>query len=144
VFYDQLQLLVPKNDTQSAAKAAAISAAIGLQRTSWLMFLGSEQSSLSFPLLVVVVAWLTCIFISFGLFAPHNHAVIVTLVVCAIAVSAAIFIIMAMYTPFSGVMRISPFPIRDAEPDGDLNAANLPIKSLPSFDEGGPGAAVHA
>jgi hypothetical protein len=30
------------------------------------------------------------------------------------AVSAAIFIIMAPYSPFSGVMKISPFPIRDA------------------------------
>jgi hypothetical protein len=113
-FYHQLQILVPKDDTQRAVKAATITAAVGLRRTYWLMFLGSEQSSLSFPLLMVVVAWLTTIFLSFGLFAPHNHTVVVTLVACAIAVSAAIFLIMAMYTPFSGVMRISPFPIRDA------------------------------
>ena len=32
-------------------------------------FLGSEESPLSSPLLVVVVSWLTAIFISFGLFA---------------------------------------------------------------------------
>jgi hypothetical protein len=114
VLYDQLRILVPKNDTQAATKAAAITAAVGLRQTYWLMFLRAEQSSLSFPLLVVVVAWLTSIFLSFGLFAPHNHTVIVTLVVCALAVSAAIFIIMEMYMPFSGVMRLSPAPIRDA------------------------------
>jgi hypothetical protein len=113
VFYDQLQLLVPKDDMQVAAKAGATTAAIGLRHTYWLMFLGSEESSLSFPLLLVVT-WLTAIFISFGLFAPHNHTVFVTLIVCAMAVSAAIFIIMALYSPFSGVMKISPFPIRDA------------------------------
>jgi hypothetical protein len=114
VFYDQLQLLVPKNDLQAAAKAGTITAAIHLRHTYWLMFLGSEESSLSFPLLLVVVTWLTAIFISFGLFAPHNHAVFATLIVCAMAVSAAIFIIMALYSPFSGVMKISPFPMRDA------------------------------
>jgi hypothetical protein len=113
-FYNQLQLLQPKNEAQAAVKAAAISAAIALRRTYWLMFLGSEGSSLSRPLLVVVVAWLTAIFASFGLFAPRNNTVFVTLVVCAVAVSAAVFIIMAMYTPFSGVMKISSLPLRDA------------------------------
>ena len=110
----QLLLLQPRNEAQVAVKAAAISEAIGLRRTYWLMFLGSEGSSLSRPLLVVVVAWLTAIFISFGLFAPRNDTVLVTLVVCAIAVSGAIFIIMAMYSPFSGVMKISSLPLRDA------------------------------
>jgi hypothetical protein len=114
LFYNQLQLLLPKNDAQAAVKAAAISEAIALRRTYWLMFLGSEGSSLSRPLLVVVVAWLTAIFASFGLFAPRNNTVFVTLVVCAVAVSGAVFIIMAMYTPFSGVMKISSLPLRDA------------------------------
>jgi hypothetical protein len=112
--YHQLQLLAPKDDTQAAAKGAAISAAANLRHTYWLMFLRTEQSSLSFPLLAVVVSWLTFIFISFGLFAPPTRAVLVTMVACALAVSAAVFIIMAMYTPFSGVMKISSSPIRDA------------------------------
>jgi len=114
IFYNQLQLLQPKNEAQVAVKAAAISAAIGLRRTYWLMFLGSEGSSLSLPLLVVVVMWLTAIFVSFGLFAPRNNTVFVTLVVCAAAVSGAVFVTMAMYTPFSGVMKISSLPLRDA------------------------------
>jgi len=114
LIYDQLQMLVPANDIQTGIKAAAISSAVGLRRTYWLMFLGSEESSLSMPLLVVVVSWLTAIFVSFGLFAPRNHTVMVTMVVCAVAVSGAIFIIMAMYSPFSGVMKISSLPIRDA------------------------------
>jgi len=42
--------------------------------TYWLMFIGVEQSSLSFPLLLVVVSWLTFIFISFGLFAPGHQS----------------------------------------------------------------------
>jgi hypothetical protein len=112
--YHQLQILAPKNDTQNAAKTVAISVADSLRRTYFLMFLKSEQNSLSFPLLAVLVSWLTVIFIGFGLLAPGNDTIIATLVVCALAVSGAIFIIMEMYTPFSGVMRISPLPIHDA------------------------------
>jgi hypothetical protein len=114
LFYDRLQMLAPKNGAQIALKEAAISAAINLRHTYWLMFLGTEQSSLSFPLLVVVVLWLTLIFTSFGLFAPRTKTIFVTLVACALAVSGAIFIIMAMYAPFSGMMKISSSPIRNA------------------------------
>jgi hypothetical protein len=114
LFYDQLQMLAPKNEAQIALKGAIVSAAINLRHTYWLMFLGAEQSSLSFPLLAVVVLWLTLIFTSFGLFAPRTKTIFVTLVACALAVSGAIFIIMAMYAPFSGVMKISPAPIRNA------------------------------
>ena len=63
---------------------------------------------------MVVTSWLVAIFISFGVFAPANPTVMVTLIVCAVAVSAAIFIIMEMYSPFSGMLRISPVAIRDA------------------------------
>jgi hypothetical protein len=112
--YHQLQLLAPKNGAQTAAKTVAISSADSLRRTYFLMCLKSEQNSLSFPLLAVLVSWLVVIFIGFGLLAPRNDTIIATLVVCAVAVSGAIFIIMAMYTPFSGVMRISPSPIHDA------------------------------
>jgi hypothetical protein len=64
--------------------------------------------------LVVVTSWLVAIFIGFGIFAPSNSTVMVTLIICALAVSAAIFIIMEMYSPFSGILKISPVAIRDA------------------------------
>ena len=112
-FYSQLQALVPKNDSQGATKAEAISMAANLRQTRWRMFVEAEQTSMSIPLLVVLVAWLVAIFVGFGLFAPSNATVIVTLAICALSVSAAIFIIMEMYTPFSGVMRISSAPIRE-------------------------------
>jgi hypothetical protein len=112
--YVELQRLVPKNDTQAAAKAQITSLTLSLKRTYWLMFLESEQTSMSVPLLVVVVSWLVAIFISFGAFAPSNSTVMVTLVICAMAVSAAIFIIMEMYLPFSGMLKISPVAVRDA------------------------------
>jgi hypothetical protein len=112
--YNQLQLLVPKNDAQTYAKTQLMLLAVSLKRTYWLMYLQSVQSSLAIPLLIVVSSWLTTIFMSFGLFAPRNPTVIITLIICALAASAAIFIIMSMYSPFSGILKISPVAVRDA------------------------------
>jgi hypothetical protein len=109
-----LQLLVPKNDMQATAKAQIAASIQTLKRSYWLMFLDSEQASIPLPLLIVVTSWLMTIFISFGIFAPRNFTVIATLIICAAAVSGAIFIIMEMYAPFSGTLKISPAVVRDA------------------------------
>jgi hypothetical protein len=110
----ELRMLVPKNDLQSATKNQIAAAISEVKKTYWLMFLQSEQTSISVPLLIVVTLWLVTIFISFGVFAPPNATVIVTLIICAMAASAAIFIIMEMYAPFSGIMKISPTAVHDA------------------------------
>jgi hypothetical protein len=113
-FYLQLQTMAPKNDLQVAVKAQVMAMTLTLQKTNWQMFLESEQASASKPLIVVVTSWLLAIFVSFGIFAPRNPTVVATLIVCALAVSAAIFIILEMYSPFNGLLGISPGPVRDA------------------------------
>ena len=110
----ELQLLVPKNDIQASAKAQVAVLIQNLKKSYWLMFLESEEGLLPLPLLIVVTSWLVTIFVSFGIFAPPNPTVVLTLIVCALAASAAIFIIMEMYSPFSGVLKISSVPVRDA------------------------------
>jgi nitric oxide reductase large subunit len=87
---------------------------VNLRQTQWLLYLKTEQSAVPLPLLVALVAWLAAIFLSFGLFAAPNSTTIATLTVSALAVSAAIFLILEMYTPFSGVLKISPRPILEA------------------------------
>jgi hypothetical protein len=71
-------------------------------------------SSFSMLFLVVVVSWLTVIFISLGLFAPRNATIIATLFVCALAVTGAILMILELDRPFDGLIRISPAQLRDA------------------------------
>jgi hypothetical protein len=66
------------------------------------------------PFLVVMVFWLTVIFVSFGLFAPRDATVIATLFVCALSVSGAIFLILELDSPFSGLLQISDAPLRAA------------------------------
>ena len=113
ILFENIQGLAPKNDTQRSLQSQALSIAVDIGKTRWLMY---EQaiSSVSLPLLVVLVLWLTVIFISFGLFAPFNATVVSSLLVSALSVSGAIFLILEMYSPYSGVIQISSAPLRAA------------------------------
>jgi len=113
ILYDKIQALSPQNDAQRALKAQASSMAIDLGKLRWLMF-EEGSTSVSLPLLAVLVFWLAIIFASFGLFAPRNATTIAALLVCALSVSGAIFLILEMYTPFEGLMQISSAPLRSA------------------------------
>ena len=87
--------------------------AMDLGKTRWLMY-EQATTSVSMPLLVVLVLWLTVIFISFGLFAPLNATVVASLFVSALPVSGAIFLILEMYSPYDGLIQISSAPLRAA------------------------------
>jgi len=66
------------------------------------------------PLLVVLIFWLTIIFVSFGLFAPLNATVLTSLFVSALSFSGAIFLILELYTPYRGLIQVSNAPLRAA------------------------------
>ena|SRR5215472_7789521 len=110
---DEIQSLSPKDDKQRSLEAQALSIAVGIGRIHWLMY---EQSNASFShaFLVVMVFWLIVVFISFGLFAPRNAIATGSLFAAALAISGAIFLILEMYMPFSGLMQISAAPLRSA------------------------------
>src|SRR5260221_12149801 len=116
ILYDKIQALSPQNDVQGALKAQASSMAIDLGKLRWLMF-EQENTSVSLPLLAVLVFLLALGFASFGLFAPPNVTVLSTLFLCALSVSSAIFFILEMYTPFQGLMQLSSAPLRNALAD---------------------------
>jgi hypothetical protein len=71
-------------------------------------------NSVSLPLLVALIFWLTVIFCSFGVLAPRNVTAVATLCLCALSVSVAIFLVLEMYNLFSGVIQISSAPLRSA------------------------------
>jgi type II secretory pathway pseudopilin PulG len=108
-----LLALSPQNDAQRwfLTKALQISGEIAAER--WLVF---EQigTRIHWPFLVIVVFWLTIVFTSFGLFAPPSASAITALLVAALAVAGAIYLILAMDQPYSGLIKISGSPMRAA------------------------------
>jgi hypothetical protein len=112
-FYEQIQRLAPKDDGQRLLKSQAVSIAASLGQIRWLMY-EQRSSSVSKPLLAVLVFWLIATFVSFGIFAPPNITVITCMFVSALSVSAAIFLLLEMYTPYSGLIHVSSAPLRAA------------------------------
>jgi Protein of unknown function (DUF4239) len=113
VLYENIQQLSPQNDGQRFIKSEALSVALDIGKTRWLMY---EQESVPIPttFLVVVVFWLTVVFTSYGLYAPRNPTVMVTLFLCALSVAGAILLVLELYKPFEGLIQISSAPLRNA------------------------------
>jgi hypothetical protein len=113
VLFEKIQGLTPKDEAQRTMQAQAVSIVIGLGQERWLMY-EQRTTSVSLPLLIVLIFWLTIIFISFGLFAPLNGTVVASLFVSSLAVSAAILLILEMYSPYRGLIQLSSAPLRVA------------------------------
>ena len=107
--YASIESLAPKDDVQRSLKARALETVIELGKTRMLLAARGEPSIVT-PLLVAVIVWLSVIFLSFSLFAPSNKIVIVTMLVVALSVSSAIFLILELDRPFDGVIQISSAP----------------------------------
>ena len=66
------------------------------------------------PILIIMTSWLAILFVSFGLFSPPNGTVVASLLLVALSVSAAIFLIMELDRPFDGAIQISSEPLDNA------------------------------
>ena len=111
--YDAMQTLSPQNDKQQSIKPQALSTIVDVGQMRWLL-LERVGTSIATPMLVIVVSWLALIFISFGLFAPTNTIAVTSLLVAALSVSGAIFLILELDQPFDGLLQISSAPVRNA------------------------------
>ena len=113
VGYDGLLALAPKTDDQRLLRDEAVRIATDLGRTRWLLFV-QGGGSIPLPFLAMLVVWVAIVFGSFGLFAPPNATVLVTLLICALSVSGAIFMILELDEPFRGIIRIPSDQLRTA------------------------------
>lgn len=111
--YDKILALTPKTEAQRTFQAQAQRIAFDAGQARWLLFT-QRTSSIPTPFLVVMVCWLVLIFGSFGLFCPRNITALVSLLVCALTVSSAIFLILELDRPFNGLIQISSTPLRSA------------------------------
>ena len=112
-FYVTIQRLSPQSDAQRFAKSQALQVATDIYHTRLLMF-AQQRSAVPLPFLIVLVSWLVLLFIGFGLLTPLNGTVVTALLVGALSVAGALFLILEMDRPYSGLMRISNAPLLSA------------------------------
>jgi hypothetical protein len=111
--YAALQQLSPQNDIQSALKAQATTLAGEVAQTRSLLAAQSVPS-VSLAMLIILVSWLVVIYLGFSVLAPPNATAILALMISALAVSGAIFLILELDQPFGGVIGISSEPMVNA------------------------------
>ena len=111
--YDSLEQVHATTDEERTVKAQALSLMVELGRLRWLMY-AQRQTHVPGILLVLLIVWLTLTSMSSGLFARPNATVIASFFAAALSVASAIWLIMEMYTPYTGFLHV---------PDGAVRAA---------------------
>ena len=100
-------LSVPRLVIQAQAESHAI------VQTRWSM---EERTgpTVSGWQLGVLVFWLMLIFAGLGLFAPRNILVAAFLLLCAVALAFAVFLLTEFDNPFTGIIAVSGDPLMNA------------------------------
>jgi len=111
--FDGIASLAPKTDLQRLGQSRALQLLSSVGETRRLL-VEQSQGALSWPLLIVLLSWLTVLFFGFGLFARFNATVVAALFVGSLSVAGAIFLILEMNQPYSGWMQVSSAPLRNA------------------------------
>ena len=74
----------------------------------------TARDTISWPLMFAMCVWLSVVFGVFGLLAPRNAVVFMTIVICALCVTSAIFLIDEFDSPLNGSLHVSSDSMRDA------------------------------
>jgi hypothetical protein len=110
-FLDLFLQLPERDEAQRLLKVRILQVSTEVGETRFLL---AVQAADPIPdlFLLTLVAWLALIFGCFGLLSPRSPTVWVVIGICAFAASGAVFLILELGRPFSGLLRISPEPLQ--------------------------------
>src|SRR5262245_45549636 len=112
-FIVKLHQLSPQTDEQRSLKNRATEVTTNIAHTRLLLFTQGDNP-IPMPFLIVLIFWISIIFANFSLFAEPRPIVMGALFVFALSAAAAIFLVLELGRPFSGLMQISSVPLRNA------------------------------
>jgi hypothetical protein len=111
--FHAIEALPTTNDEQRALKLRILRASSDIADARLLMFADVDTPIMT-PFLLTLVFWLTVIFASFSLFVDPGIVVGVALLIYALSVSSALFLVADLGQPFAGLMQISSEQLRHA------------------------------
>jgi ABC-type multidrug transport system fused ATPase/permease subunit len=100
-----LSSLSPRSPTQTALISTLGASSASFQQTRLLMSL-QLASPISWPLIVIVVSWAMLLFFGFGVTSGLNLTSLGALTFGSFAVASAIFLILELNQPYSGIFRV--------------------------------------
>jgi hypothetical protein len=109
-----LDALQPETDAQRRSLALARDYAGTVEQSRLLMSMQLTSSPVSFGLVVILTFWIVALFFNYGLFAQPNRVVVSAMLLGALSVALAEFLVLDLCTPYSGSLMLSPLPIEEA------------------------------
>jgi len=105
--------LKPETDAQKTLAAKGLDLARKYQETQMLM---AQQLANPFPphVLTIVVCWAAALFLGNGVVAAPNAVTVVAHLAGAISIATAVFLILELSHPYTGLIRISPVGLDSA------------------------------
>ena len=89
------------------------------------MLIAESGSVVSLPIVVAVTVWLALVFASFGYNAPRNGMMVIILLVCAASVASAIFLVLEIDRPVSGLITVPASQSKQRACDSDASTTRL-------------------
>jgi hypothetical protein len=111
--YLAVQSLAPQTALQKSLQGRAVQNMDDLMQTR-LLLLTETDTAIPLPFLCILTFWLIIIFASYSLYASFNATVMAALSLFALSAACAIFLILQLNEPFSGMLMISSDPLRSA------------------------------
>jgi len=112
-FQAGLRALSPRNDTQRQLQAQALQLSHDLAQSRWLL-VETTQHEPPKAFLVILLLWLTILYICYGLISPRNGTVRAVYFISALSIAGAVFLILEMSTPLNGIIKVSSAPLQKA------------------------------
>ncbi len=106
----KIRELKPQNEGQRVLQSQALDLGHEMMLTRWLQ-IEQAQTPLPRPFPVIVLFWLTMLYTTFGILAPRNATVLTVMLVGALALATAMFLIVEMNQPLGGAIRVSNGPM---------------------------------
>lgn len=121
MLYASVVNLEPASDLQKMLRDRALDMIGGrvgfgegnMAQKRWLFTV--RPASVPAVFLVVVTLWLVLEFLCFGLFSPRRAAVYVAVLVAAIVLASAMFLLLELEDPIDGFFKVSVEPLQRAE-----------------------------
>jgi len=114
----QIRDLVPATPAQAAALAAVTQRFAAFSEARWTV-IETDHPTIPTAFYGLMLFWTSLMFVGFGLCAPRNAVVAVTVLICAISLASVIFVILELEDSSAGLIAISSRPLRAVLADLD-------------------------
>ena len=108
-----IRALDPAGPTQAEIRALCLARFEALLDQRW-MLIGDANNTITMPFYRMMVFWLCVVFASFGMSAPRNGVAAVFILMVALSVAGAVYVILELDDPLDGLVEVSDQPLRNA------------------------------